>query len=373
MNIRSFKILFLATLFTVLNATQSKEIILDTQMITQPTTTLIQKPPKPTEPAGVIILIHGTFATDTEWYQPGGDFFEVIKKAAAKKKYTVIPFAWSGQLSNTARIAASKNLAQLIVSYPSSMNIEIIAHSYGGAVATYASALLYNPIEEAISLQHQRPSAQTILEDLSQAKKETKKQLSELLEQQKTIQPGPDNEFIKALATVQKQMQAYQKQSLEAELQAITTLTQEIKDFVQAQKKLNQKTKNRITCLYTLATPVDAKQHLPNYFVIKQLKNLYSNSDIFQSVFGICQKVFLPHPQLINLKIKIGKTPTDQDPRDPTHSELHSKLLGKKLLDIFEIFKKKKIGNFEKAHFGMHGQITLFEDESTPKFEEPSF
>jgi pimeloyl-ACP methyl ester carboxylesterase len=86
----------------------------------------------------VYILIHGTWASQGPWYLPGGDFFTALEQEARSKGHFVVPFCWSGQLRHEARVQAADLLIDLILSYPPTTRICLIAHSHGGNVALMA-------------------------------------------------------------------------------------------------------------------------------------------------------------------------------------------------------------------------------------------
>lgn len=90
----------------------------------------------------IIILIHGTWGTSTDWYQPGGHFHDMLQVQAERQGAKVVPFCWSGENSPKVRERAAQALTQLITSYPQNQRIYIVAHSHGGTVAILASELL---------------------------------------------------------------------------------------------------------------------------------------------------------------------------------------------------------------------------------------
>jgi len=90
----------------------------------------------------VIILVHGTFASNAAWYKPSGDFYEVLSVQAAKYGHIVVPFMWSGGLSHEARVQGAQSLARLILSYPDIERVILIGHSHGGNVINIASNLI---------------------------------------------------------------------------------------------------------------------------------------------------------------------------------------------------------------------------------------
>jgi hypothetical protein len=89
----------------------------------------------------IVIVTHGTFATDADWYRPGGAFYTILEREARTLGELVIPFTWSGKLSNTARLQAAQALAKVILSYPRE-TITLIGHSHGGNIIALASKLL---------------------------------------------------------------------------------------------------------------------------------------------------------------------------------------------------------------------------------------
>lgn len=101
----------------------------------------------------IVILIHGTFASEAEWCKPGGNFYTILKNEANRINEKLISFTWSGALSNQARIEAAEDLAQVILSYAMEKKIILIGHSHGGNVINLTSKLL-DPIEEPPTFAH---------------------------------------------------------------------------------------------------------------------------------------------------------------------------------------------------------------------------
>jgi hypothetical protein len=90
----------------------------------------------------VIIVIHGTWAANAEWYRPGGEFFRALQKHKWQHECCVVPFTWSGKLNKESRKIAGYNLAQLMRSYPADTIFYIISHSHGSNVGIIASQVL---------------------------------------------------------------------------------------------------------------------------------------------------------------------------------------------------------------------------------------
>lgn len=84
-------------------------------------------------------IIHGTFARDSKWYQPGGVFFETLKKNLPENAL-LKSFTWSGKNKDEERTGAAHQLITDIATYDHPDDeINIIAHSHGCNVAIRAS------------------------------------------------------------------------------------------------------------------------------------------------------------------------------------------------------------------------------------------
>jgi hypothetical protein len=94
----------------------------------------------------LFIIVHGTWASSTEWHMPGGDFFDTLQQTATKYNGYVITYAWSGKLDHNQRTQAALGLKQLIQSYDTSIQLYLIGHSHGSNVAALATQLLAKDI-----------------------------------------------------------------------------------------------------------------------------------------------------------------------------------------------------------------------------------
>jgi len=190
----------------------------------------------------IIILVHGTFANGSKWWQPGGDFYQALEQETIKLNERIHLLNWTGALNNIARIRAAKDLAELVLTlemgYPNE-KIIIIGHSFGGNVINLASKLLYH-IESIPSF--------SSFEDTA--------------------------EFV----------QAY-------------------RDLTKLRTK--KCCKNLIEIVYLLGTPIDLDQFHPNMYVIKHLFNLFSSNDKVQSVLGFYGKKVENLQRIANFEIII--------------------------------------------------------------------
>ena len=90
----------------------------------------------------VVIVVHGSFASQEAWHQPEGDFFSELEKQARMLNHKTISFCWPGIPTTATIVASGQTLAKLILSYPPTEQIMVIGHSHGGNVINIASQLL---------------------------------------------------------------------------------------------------------------------------------------------------------------------------------------------------------------------------------------
>ena len=98
-------------------------------------------------------IIHGTWAANGSWWQPGGDFFTYLTKMLPNLQRTPpLPpappwdapygapdeFRWSGGYSDAARALAANELAQWVSNH-NAQGLDLITHSHGGSVAMLAT------------------------------------------------------------------------------------------------------------------------------------------------------------------------------------------------------------------------------------------
>jgi hypothetical protein len=199
----------------------------------------------------VIILVHGTFATDSLWCCPTGDFYTKLEEEARTLGEKVIPFTWSGKLSHKARLRAAESLARVIVSYATE-KITLIGHSHGGNVITLASQLLHEELVSPVAGQEKQ------------------------------------NLFLKA----HKNLSSYKGSLMQR----------------------NPSKEYLIDHAYLLATPIDMKLYAPNMKVIKYVCNLYSKKDHIQTVLGWYTRCIATRERVVNLQVIIEHTEIQKHP-----------------------------------------------------------
>jgi hypothetical protein len=91
------------------------------------------------KPSRTSLLVHGTFAKNGDWWQPGGDFHEFILKRVRPDLYGAADrFDWSGGYSDSARSLAAAELSDWVEARGLA-GLDIFAHSHGANVAMLAS------------------------------------------------------------------------------------------------------------------------------------------------------------------------------------------------------------------------------------------
>lgn len=90
-------------------------------------------------PSHSSLLIHGTFAASSAWWQPGGDFHRYLRATVRPDLYDQADrFGWSGGYSNAARAIAADELHAWISRHDWNRP-DLFTHSHSGSVAMLAS------------------------------------------------------------------------------------------------------------------------------------------------------------------------------------------------------------------------------------------
>ncbi|MBI3669659.1 MAG: hypothetical protein HY237_07770 [Acidobacteria bacterium] len=89
--------------------------------------------------ADTTLLVHGTWARNNSWWQPGGDFHTYVLQNVRSDLYSQQDrFEWSGGYSDDARALAAHDLWAW-VDDRSEQGLDLITHSHGGSVAMLAN------------------------------------------------------------------------------------------------------------------------------------------------------------------------------------------------------------------------------------------
>ncbi len=271
-----------------------------------------------------MILVHGTFGLDSTWYRPGGKFYKTLEQHATTLNQKLVPFTWSGKLSDKARIQAAESLAALILSYPKDEPIILIGHSHGGNVIILASRLLNDPVPRLKDTDENIPPALDLLLDNTLTR---------------TLEDSLARMLRKAYRSIKR-------------LRSLRTGTAH--------------TPYLIDRAYLLATPVDSKHYLPDMDIIGNLYHLYSETDLIQTVFGVHERLFAKQDRVVNLRVTVEKQA--KGIYDPSHSGLHSALIASWLLWIPESLTGKQLAHFVSFTDTENGMIH-FDKDGIPSYQ----
>ena len=109
-----------------------KDTMVQDHVIEQPTST------KRRRESNTAVVTHGTFAAGSDWYQPGGDFYEALAANRPDLDVHDQSFTWTGAYSDAARRADALLLEQWIGDQGLDTP-DFFAHSHGGTVAHLAT------------------------------------------------------------------------------------------------------------------------------------------------------------------------------------------------------------------------------------------
>ena len=239
-----------------------------------------------------IIMTHGANDSGSNWYKPGGNFFEEVAGQAALQfeNVTLVPFSWKQPLNGITYLEilnGANDLANLIVDLTQTetpTDIILIGHSFGGHVIKIASQML-NQAQAGLTLEKITTNEQIV-----------------------NMPTQIDNEI-------------YQK--LRAGIQEKKAKATQTKEYL-------------IDAAYTLGTPnVHYPEFLADMSVIGQFFNLYSDGDVVQD--KVANKTVPEHERKTNLKVIIKEA--DESLTNPSHSCLTCNSVGHWILSIPSFFE----------------------------------
>jgi len=306
-----------------------------------------------------VIITHGVLGNDSDWYKPGGYFYEAVSESAKKLDQSVDTFSWTqdlGGITHYERIKAGIKLAKQIVDnkVAGEKEIILIGHSYGGHVIKVASQLLSFAQIPSFSEEQQEPEevvSQEIEEIVPEEKiDETEEALEEILTEEEIFE------------------------DLERDLEFLETDEFFEMACFEVQKYKEDKLKGRIKdeflidAVYTLGTPNDIPDYIADMNVINHLYNFYSKGDLVQDMVGDHLLPFPKHERAVNLRVEMKKDGWWCFWNWPTHTQMHAEAIGKWLLAIPFGFMNEGMGNFDKFTFACDGMIK-FEKDKLPLYQ----
>jgi hypothetical protein len=228
----------------------------------------------------VIIVVHGTFASNESWYRADGDFVKSVKESMfflpdgdIGKKSAVISFRWSGNNSFKSRLEAAKDLVELILSYPLCEPIILILHSHAGNVGALATTLLKNPLC-------------LVSKNFDEQQDFFELQIERCLRLLKDQQC--DNFLLKEIITGCSEL----------------VVQASLRDPIIVRDVFSLVEERSVSRVYLLATPVDVSLYACDMSIVKECYSLYSTEDFIQTVAGFYGRVFPKSKCLINIDVK---------------------------------------------------------------------
>ena len=109
--------------------------------------------PGVSRPTRTTVIVHGTWAANSPWWQPAGDFFVyltgTLPPLARTAPFPPLPnwdapygaadyFRWTGGYSDGARSQAAQDLSQWVLGH-NAAGLDLVTHSHGGNVAFLAT------------------------------------------------------------------------------------------------------------------------------------------------------------------------------------------------------------------------------------------
>lgn len=95
---------------------------------------------RPTTVREITIIVHGTWASDSEWWRPGGDFFDYLRDDLGRSDLygKSDQFKWSGKNRDRKRKKAGSELDKWLRAHPAD-EVNVLGHSHGANVAMLAT------------------------------------------------------------------------------------------------------------------------------------------------------------------------------------------------------------------------------------------
>ncbi len=305
-----------------------------------------------------VILVHGSFATFSEWCTPKGDFYKELEKSAKLFNQKLISFSWSGKPTNIEIIKGAHSLSKVILSYPENEEIILIGHSHGGNVINFASQLLFDPIEDMMENQTPQEIEADVSALISHAYNQfCKEHVRNLNSPFVWFDPSIRFAHAKHSGRANHLNKTQDLTTTESKQEENYLILKALKSIKKLKIKRNQESKNNlIDKIYLLATPVDAQNFAPHMKIINHVYSFYSIADHIQSVAGLFKQTYPKHERLVNFLTTIENTGIFS-PNNPTHTQMHNSMIAKWLLLIPETLKENCLGSFENFTYAKDAKI----------------
>ncbi|MCK4499304.1 hypothetical protein KAU11_02315 [Candidatus Babeliales bacterium] len=335
----------------------------------------------PKTPQEALLIVHGTFSKDAEWFTENGEFQTQVQKSVKKtsKKIKAIPFVWSGQPHYQARINAAIKLAEKIISLKDLKKLFIVGHSHGCNVVAFASILLELAAMDKKSADRKQKliikrvreiafeehlTGKTVLQSawLDEWKnglvklmgywnytlKKTQTVLSKLKLNKIANFVANTSYGVESAKTILEMLQSEDSDQTYAQTRELeNTVTNAVSRLKILLEQNNLSThqltiKPLINSAFLLACPVDDIASYPSPKIIKKAYNLYSHADLVQRVFGIYKRRFENNnSNVINIPVVIKESRKAETIRHPGHNDMHNPCIARWLFYLPNLFMNR--------------------------------
>jgi hypothetical protein len=295
----------------------------------------------------LICISHGSFGSESSWFRPGGMFYETIKKQAMHRSEAVVPWIWSGGVSEENIIEAAGALVEYILQLPASTPLSFIVHSNGGNVCAYATmmlASLYVKQQPVASFNETPPhgiSEESIIHENNEEE----------------LPPFLKLPFLHP--TVTKNLTQHMEMHPNTERILKSTISR-LRSLLATSMRPHRAPNNYpIALICCMGTPINTHIFDIDMRVVKQVINIYSTADFVQSLVG--SQLIPEHERRANVQARIHDISLNPETINPCHKKIHHVTIGKWILQLPEFLADTN----DKAapHQLKSGFITFFADK----------
>lgn len=308
----------------------------------------------------VVILIHGSFAVQEPWARPYGDFYQELESQAFGFGRKLVPFAWSGSPTAAEIFIAAMRLIRLVESYPADEEIILIGHSHGGNVINLASRF----IRRVDLFPYTQEKLKEIVQDLENPAQCWDKNKPQDIAKKTNDITIPGNIGLSIAPTTRQVISAATGVTTGIDITTVHVSDKNTQSILHKKYIFDE--------VYLIATPVDNSRFKPNMGVIGCLYNLFSTGDMVQRIGGAYDQIYA-HDQdgIFNFSVMLkdsGHFGSDY----PTHSTMHSPIIGRWILHIPELahvaINNKNAKSFGGLFENFDGQL-CFEEGKIPEYK----
>lgn len=248
----------------------------------------------------VTYVLHGSMSAEDAWYQKGGKFYTALEAEVVQRGDTLASFTWSGGIIDRSIIEGSESLVRTILEHDANEPITLVAHSNGGNVALYTTAILaalYNELAADISAQPPR--------SLYTPFSHSTKSATDALEVETALAIN---------AAFQRLRPDFAKRMLRRDRSDSPYIIKE---------------------MYLMGTPINPDRFDADMSIVEHVFNLYSHKDTIQSLVG--DQTLPTHERRTNLHVMLHNPAYKDEPVAPCHKHIRNPIIAKWLFRLKEV------------------------------------